>query len=122
MSSQVITRFAPSPSGLLHIGGARTALFNYLYAKSNGGQFLLRIEDTDLKRSTDEAIQAIYYGLKWRDLGWSGRSISQKSRKQRHLDVAKDLLNSGKAYHCYCTPDELAQMRETAKAEGKTKL
>jgi len=115
----VVTRFAPSPTGFLHIGSARTALFNWLYARAKGGRFLLRIEDTDRARSTDEAVQAILDGLKWLELGWDGDWISQFARRERHAEVARTLLAEGRAYHCYATQDELAEMRETARAEGR---
>ena len=116
----VVTRFAPSPTGYLHIGGARTALFNWLFARHNGGKFLLRIEDTDRERSTDDAVEKIYEGLNWLGLDWDGDAISQFSRVERHAEVVKQLLDEGKAYHCYCTPEELAEMREQARAEGRT--
>ncbi len=115
----VVTRFAPSPTGFLHIGGARTALFNWLFAKHHGGQFLLRIEDTDRKRSSQEAVDAIFEGLKWLGLEWDGDAVSQFSRIERHTEVANKLLAEGKAYHCYCSPDELAEMRELAKQEKR---
>jgi len=115
----VVTRFAPSPTGFLHIGGARTALFNYLYAKHMGGKFLLRIEDTDRQRSTQEAVDAISAGLKWLGLDWDGEPVSQFSRAARHAEVANELLAKGKAYKCYCTPEELTEMRKSAKAAGK---
>ncbi|MEK9679688.1 MAG: glutamate--tRNA ligase [Rhodospirillaceae bacterium] len=118
----VVTRFAPSPTGFLHIGGARTALFNWLYARHCGGKFLLRIEDTDRQRSTDEAVAAIYAGMKWLGLDWDGDAISQFDRKERHAEVAQQLLESGNAYHCYCTPEELAEMREAAVKEGRPSL
>ncbi|CCQ73969.1 glutamate--tRNA ligase [Magnetospira sp. QH-2] len=116
----VVTRFAPSPTGFLHIGGARTALFNWLFARHHGGQFLLRIEDTDRQRSKPEAVEAIYEGLKWLGLDWDGDPLSQFSRVDRHVEVAKQLLAEGKAYHCYWTPDELTAMREAARAEGRS--
>ena len=116
----VVTRFAPSPTGFLHIGGARTALFNWLYARHNGGKFLLRIEDTDRARSTDEAIDAILEGLTWLGLDWDGDPVYQSARADRHADVARELLASGHAYRCYCSAGELAEMRETAKAEGRS--
>ena len=122
MPNSVITRFAPSPTGFLHIGGARTALFNWLYAKHTGGKFLLRIEDTDQKRSTDEAIDAIYEGLSWLGLDWDGEALSQHARLRRHQEVAQDLLSNGLAYKCYCSPQELEDMRQKAKAEGRTRL
>lgn len=115
----VVTRFAPSPTGFLHIGGARTALFNWLFAKHHGGQFLLRIEDTDRKRSSQEAVEAIYDGLRWLELDWDGDAISQFERADRHREVAEQLLKAGKAYHCYCSPEELAEMRELAKQEKR---
>jgi len=119
MSKTVITRFAPSPTGFLHIGGARTALFNWLYAKHTGGKMLLRIEDTDRQRSTPEATAAIIDGLKWLELDWEGEPISQFARADRHREVAEELLRRGKAYYCYATPEELEQMREEARAAGK---
>lgn len=115
----VVTRFAPSPTGFLHIGGARTALFNYLYAKHTGGKFMLRIEDTDRERSTDEAVDAILGGMKWLGLDWDDEPISQFARMGRHAEVAAELLAKGKAYKCYCSPEELTEMRESAKAAGK---
>ena len=122
MESGVITRFAPSPTGYLHIGGARTALFNFLYARHTGGKFLLRIEDTDLKRSTKEAVDAILEGLEWLGLYWDEEPISQVSRRQRHVALVKKLIEESKAYYCYCSPEELAEMRDLAKAEGKSKF
>ena len=122
MPNSVITRFAPSPTGFLHIGGARTALFNWLYAKHTGGKFLLRIEDTDQKRSTDDAIDAIYEGLSWLGLDWDDEALSQHARLKRHQAVAQDLLSNGLAYKCYCSPEELEDMRQIAKAEGRTRL
>src|SRR6201990_3122560 len=122
MTAQVVTRFAPSPTGFLHIGGARTALFNWLYARKHGGKMLLRIEDTDRERSTDAAITAILDGLKWLELGWDGDVMYQFSRAARHREVAESLLAAGKAYHCYATPEELTAMRENARAEGRTRL
>jgi glutamyl-tRNA synthetase len=119
MSSPVVTRFAPSPTGFLHIGGARTALFNWLYAKHHGGRMLLRIEDTDRQRSTEEAVAAILDGLKWLGLEWEGEAISQYSRVARHREVAEALLASGHAYRCYCTPQELEAMRAKAEAEKR---
>ena len=117
--SKVVTRFAPSPTGFLHIGGARTALFNWLYAKHTGGRFLLRIEDTDRERSTQEAIAAILDGLKWLELDWDGEPLFQSTRADRHRAVVDELLSSGNAYRCYCTPEELDAMRRRAEAEGK---
>ena len=118
MAATVVTRFPPSPTGFLHIGGARTALFNWLYAKSNDGNMVLRIEDTDRKRSTKEAVDAILDGLKWLELDWQGEPVSQVSRVDRHVEVARQLLEQGKAYNCYCSPEELDQMRADAKAQG----
>ncbi|SCB54330.1 glutamyl-tRNA synthetase [Bradyrhizobium shewense] len=122
MTDSVVTRFAPSPTGFLHIGGARTALFNWLYAKKHGGKMLLRIEDTDRERSTEAAIGAILDGLKWLELGWDGEVIYQFSRAARHREVAEQLLAVGKAYRCYATAEELTVMREKARAEGRTRL
>ena len=118
----VVTRFAPSPTGFLHIGGARTALFNWLYAKHMGGRFLLRIEDTDRARSTDAARQAITEGLEWLGLDWDGEAVSQSSRAARHAEVADKLLSEHKAYRCYASPDELAAMRDASKKEGRGAL
>ncbi|QJQ33717.1 glutamate--tRNA ligase [Sphingomonas lacunae] len=115
----VVTRFAPSPTGFLHIGGARTALFNWLYARRNGGQFLLRIEDTDRARSTDAAIEAILDGMRWLGLDWDGDTIYQFARAERHAEVAHQLLAAGHAYRCFLTQDELAEMRATAQAEKR---
>jgi glutamyl-tRNA synthetase len=112
--AQVVTRFAPSPTGFLHIGGARTALFNWLFARHHGGKFLLRIEDTDRARSTDAAIAAILDGMRWLDLDWDGPEIYQFARADRHAEVAQSLIASGHAYHCYLSPDELAAMRTEA--------
>ena len=119
MSDTVITRFAPSPTGFLHIGGARTALFNWLYARANGGKMLLRIEDTDRERSTEEAVGAILDGLSWLGIEWEGEPLSQFARAGRHREIAETLLEQGKAYRCYATQEELTQMRETARAEGR---
>ena len=115
----VVTRFAPSPTGFLHIGGARTALFNWLYARRHGGKMLLRIEDTDRERNSDEAVTAILDGLTWLGLDWDDEPISQFSRVERHREVAEELLAKGAAYRCFATPDELTEMRERAKAEGR---
>ncbi|MCH8685395.1 glutamate--tRNA ligase [Pedomonas mirosovicensis] len=115
----VVTRFAPSPTGFLHIGGARTALFNYLFARHFGGKFLLRIEDTDRERSTQAAIDAIIDGMKWLDLEWDGEITYQFARAERHAEVARQLLAEGKAYYCYATPEELEEMRAIARAEGR---
>ena len=119
MSSAVVTRFAPSPTGYLHIGGARTALFNWLYARHTGGKMLLRIEDTDRERSTKGAIDAILDGLSWLGLDWDGDVVFQFARAERHRAVAEELLAAGRAYHCYASAEELTQMRETARAEGR---
>ena len=119
MSSPVVTRFAPSPTGFLHIGGARTALFNWAFAKNQKGKMLLRIEDTDRERSTGEAVTAILDGLKWLGLEWDGAAVSQYSRAGRHREVAGELLKRGKAYYCYCTPAELEAMRAKAEAEKR---
>ena len=122
MSDQVVTRFAPSPTGFLHIGGARTALFNWLYARGRGGKFLLRIEDTDRERSTPEATAAILQGMKWLGLDHDGDTISQFEGAARHAEVARQLLAEGKAYKCYSTQEEIAAFREQARAEGKSTL
>src|SRR5216110_2535066 len=120
--SEIVTRFAPSPTGFLHIGGARTALFNWLYARGRAGKFLLRIEDTDRARSTEEAIAAIFDGLNWLGLASDGEPVHQFARAERHREIAEHLLAAGKAYYCYATPEELAEMREAARAEGRSKL
>jgi glutamyl-tRNA synthetase len=122
MTETVVTRFAPSPTGFLHIGGARTALFNWLYARGRKGTMLLRIEDTDRERSTKAAIDAILDGLAWLGIAWDREPIYQFSRAARHREVAEQLLAAGKAYRCYATPEELAQMREAARREGRAKL
>src|SRR5579863_8483726 len=122
MTDPIVTRFAPSPTGFLHIGGARTALFNWLYARGRSGKMLLRSEDTDRERSTDAAITAILDGLRWLELDWDGDVIYQYSRAARHREVAEALLASGNAYRCYATPEQLAAMREKARAEGRTRL
>jgi glutamyl-tRNA synthetase len=119
MTKPVITRFAPSPTGFLHIGGARTALFNWLFARHHGGKMLLRIEDTDRERSTEAATAAILDGLKWLGLDWDGDAISQYERAPRHREVAEELVARGKAYYCYCSQEELVAMRELAAAEGR---
>jgi glutamyl-tRNA synthetase len=118
----VVTRFAPSPTGFLHIGGARTALFNWLFAHHHGGRFLLRIEDTDRQRSTPAAIEAILAGLRWLELDWDGEAVHQFAGAARHVEVARQLLAEGKAYRCYCTPEELEAMRQQARAEGRRRL
>lgn len=116
--SAIVTRFAPSPTGYLHIGGARTALFNWLFARHFGGTFRLRIEDTDRQRSTDDAIGKIFDGMRWLGLDWDGDVVFQFSRAALHAAEAHRLIAEGKAYYCYCTPDELTAMREEAKAKG----
>ena len=122
MTTPVVTRFAPSPTGYLHIGGARTALFNWLLAKALGGKMLLRIEDTDRARSTTEAVDALLDGLSWLGLDWDGEPVSQFARADRHREVVDALLASGNAYKCYATPEELEEMRETARAEKRAML
>ncbi|HHC30047.1 MAG TPA: glutamate--tRNA ligase, partial [Rhodobacterales bacterium] len=119
---QVVTRFAPSPTGYLHIGGARTALFNWLYARGRGGRFLLRIEDTDRARSTPEATAAILQGMDWLGLDHDGAPISQFERADRHAEVAREMLAAGHAYKCFATQDEIAAFREAARAEGRSTL
>ncbi len=118
MPQNVVTRFAPSPTGFLHIGGARTALFNWLYAKANGGKMLLRIEDTDRSRSTEEAIDAIMDGMKWLGLDWDDEPHFQYAGADRHRQVAHEMVSNGSAYKCTCTAEELTAMRERAQAEG----
>ncbi len=118
----VVTRFPPSPTGFLHIGGARTALFNWLFARHHGGKFLLRIEDTDRARSTPEATEAIFEGLRWLGLDWDGDVISQFSRVDRHAEVAREMLDKGTAYRCYATKEEIDAFREQAKAEKRPPL
>src|SRR5476649_2592820 len=110
-----VLRFAPSPTGYLHIGGARTALFNWLYARHTGGTFLLRIEDTDRERSTPEAVAAILAGMEWMGLNWDGQTIYQFARAGRHREIAQTLLASGKAYKCFATAQELDEMRARQK-------
>ena len=114
----VVTRFAPSPTGFLHIGGARTALFNWLFARHHGGKYLLRIEDTDRARSTEPAIEAILDGLSWLGLQWDGEVIYQFARVARHAEVARQMLAEGKAYHCYASPQELEEMRAAQRKAG----
>ncbi len=116
---KIRTRFAPSPTGLLHVGGARTALFNYLFARHYGGEFLIRIEDTDKARSTEAAVQVILDGLDWLGLTPDAPPVFQSTRETRHVEVARALLTQGRAYECYCTQDELREMRETAQAKGR---
>jgi glutamyl-tRNA synthetase len=120
--SQVVTRIAPSPTGYMHIGTARTALFNWLYARGRGGKFLLRIEDTDRERSTPEATDAILRGMEWLGLDYDGESVSQSERADRHAEVAHHLLSEGKAYKCFSTQEEIQQFRDAARAEGRSTL
>src|SRR5215467_7634358 len=122
MPDPIVTRFAPSPTGFLHIGGARTALFNWLYARGRGGRMLLRIEDTDRERSTQAAIDAILDGLAWLGIEWDGDTVYQFPGSPRHREVVEELLAAGKAYRCYASPEELAQMREAARSAGTSKL
>ena len=118
-SGNIITRFPPSPTGFMHIGNARTALFNWLYAKANNGKFVVRIEDTDRKRHSEEAVKAIIRGLEWLELDWDGEITSQFARLDRHTEIALKLVETGKAYYCYCSSEELDEMRAEAKAKGK---
>ncbi len=118
MSTPVVTRFAPSPTGYLHIGGGRTALFNWLYARGRGGKFLLRIEDTDRERSTPEATAAILRGLTWLGLDWDGEVVSQFERRERHAEVAREMLARGTAYKCFATKEEIEAYR-TAPAPAR---
>ena len=118
-SGKPVLRFAPSPTGMLHIGGARTALFNWLYARHTGGTFLLRIEDTDRERSTPEAVAAILNGLEWLGLNWDGQTVYQFARAGRHREVAEQLLAEGKAYRCFATAEDLDAMRAEQRAAGK---
>ena len=118
-TSKPVLRFAPSPTGMLHIGGARTALFNWLYARHTGGTFLLRIEDTDRERSTPQAVAAILNGMRWMGLDWDGPEVFQAARAARHREVAEAMLQAGRAYRCYATAEELTAMREEQKAAGK---
>ena len=122
MNAPVVTRFAPSPTGFLHIGGARTALFNWLYARGRGGKFLLRIEDTDRARSTPEATEAILKGMEWLGLDHDGEIVSQFENAPRHAEVARGLLEAGKAYKCFASQEEINDFREAAKAEGRSTL
>ena len=121
-SAPIVTRFAPSPTGYLHIGGARTALFNWLFARRHGGQFLLRIEDTDRARSTEAATQAIFEGLTWLGLDWDGEPVSQAANAPRHAEVARQMLATDHAYKCFATQAEIEAFRETARAEGRSTL
>ena len=121
-TAPVVTRIAPSPTGTMHIGTARTALFNWLYARGRGGRFLLRIEDTDRARSTDAATGAILDGLRWLGLDWDGEPVSQAARADRHAAVAREMLDAGHAYRCFATQDEIEAFREAARAEGRSTL
>ena len=116
----VVTRIPPSPTGLMHIGTARTALYNWLYARHHDGKFLVRIEDTDRARHSEEAVLAILNGLNWLELEWDGDVVSQFERRERHAEVAREMLANGQAYYCYCSQAELEEMRETARAEGRS--
>ena len=116
----IVTRFAPSPTGFLHIGGVRTALFNWLYARKFNGKFMLRIENTDQLRSTQEAINAIIEGMKWAKLDWDGEIVYQNNNLKRHVTIANELLKKGKAYKCYCTSEELKEMKDEARKNGQT--
>lgn len=118
----VVTRIAPSPTGFMHIGTARTALFSWLYARRHGGKFLLRIEDTDRERYSPEAVEAIINGMKWLGLDWDGDAVSQFERKDRHAEIARSLVEKGAAYYCYCSPEELDAMREQAVKEGRSQF
>ena len=120
--SSVVTRFAPSPTGTLHIGSARTALFNWLFTRRHGGQFLLRVEDTDKERSTEASTQAIYRGLEWLGLDFDGQPISQAANSKRHAEVAHAMLDAGHAYKCFATQDEIAAFRDVAHAEKNSTL
>ena len=115
----IITRFAPSPTGMLHIGGARTALFNYLFAKSTDGKFLLRIEDTDLQRSTKESVDAIFNGLKWLGIDYDDEPIYQMSRVDKHIAAAKSMIAQGMAYYAYDSKEELDNERKSIEDSGK---
>ena len=120
--SEVVTRFAPSPTGFLHIGSARTALFNWLFARHHGGKFLLRVEDTDRKRYTPEAVDTIFASMKWLGLDWDGEAVSQFEGAARHSEVAMQMVEKGTAYRCFSTQDEIAAFREEAKANGTSTL
>src|SRR5438270_9761051 len=118
-SNPVRVRFAPSPTGYLHVGGARTALFNWLYARKMGGTFILRIEDTDFERSTAEMVEGILKGMKWLGMDWDEGPFFQSQRLERYRATAQQLLASGHAYYCFCTKEQLEQGRTTAQAEGR---
>lgn len=115
----IVTRFPPSPTGLMHIGTGRTLLYNWLFARKHKGKVVFRIEDTDRERYDPKHVDALINGVKWLGLDYDGEVISQYERRERHAEVAQELLKAGKAYYCYCTPEELDAMREKAKAEGK---
>ncbi|HOO82519.1 MAG TPA: glutamate--tRNA ligase [Alphaproteobacteria bacterium] len=115
----IVTRFPPSPTGFMHIGTARTALFNWLYARKNGGKMLFRIEDTDRARHNEEAVVALINAMKWLELDWDGEIVSQYEQKNRHIEIAEELLDKGLAYRCYCSQDELEEMRKKAREDGK---
>lgn len=117
--STIVTRFPPSPTGFMHIGTARTALFNWIYARKHGGKMLFRIEDTDRKRHNEEAVDNLIQGLEWLGIDWDGDIVSQYAQRDRHTEVARQLVENGKAYYCYCSEEELEKMRETAKEEGR---
>ena len=119
MSTEIRVRFAPSPTGFLHIGGVRTALFNWFFARRHGGTFILRIEDTDRERSTEASIGQILDGLGWLGVDWDEGPHRQSERQAIYTENAERLLAEGKAYRCYCTPEELEEMRERARAEKK---
>ena len=121
MATQIRTRFAPSPTGFLHIGGARTALFSWAFARRHGGKFILRVEDTDVARSTPEAVQAILDGMKWLELEWDEGPFYQMQRMDRYKEVIGQMLASGAAYHCYTTPEELDALREAQRARGESR-
>ncbi len=118
----VITRFPPSPTGFMHIGTARTALFNWLYAKHTGGKMTFRIEDTDRERHSEEAVEALIRGMQWLGLDWDGEIVSQYARRERHQEIAEQLVKDGKAYYCYCSPEELEEMRNKAMAAGSNQF
>ncbi|MCB9991440.1 MAG: glutamate--tRNA ligase [Rhodospirillales bacterium] len=118
--SSVVTRFPPSPTGFMHIGNARTAIYNWLFARHHDGKFVVRIEDTDRARHSEEAVEAIFKGLDWLGLNYDNEPVSQFAQRDRHIEIAKQLLESGQAYYCYCSPEELTEMRETAKKEGRS--
>src|SRR3981081_2663777 len=122
MTEPIVTRFAPSPTGFLHLGGAPPALFNGLYARGRGGKMLLRIEDTDRERSTQGAIDAILDGLSWLGITWDGGTVYEFSPSARRREVAEELLAAGKAYRCYASPEERTEMLEAARREGRSKL